>query len=90
MKVPASISPLPATSSASARWSGRMPYFSGLKNVACMPSPNSTAISSGRLAVRKPAAPTTIRPSSHNFVARIRRDFSVRSASWPATEENST
>ncbi len=81
MKVPASMSPLPATSSVSARWSGRMPYFSGLKNVAWMPRPNSTAMSSGRLAVRKPMAPAAIRPSSQNLVRRIRLAFSVRSAS---------
>ncbi len=44
-KVPASIRPLPPTSSSSPRWFGRMPYLTGPKNADCAPSRNSTAIS---------------------------------------------
>ncbi len=62
-KVPASTRPLPATSSSSARWLGRIAYFSGLKNVACTPRPNSTPNSSGMLPVRTPPRPAPSAPA---------------------------
>ena len=89
-KVPASTSPLPATSSVSARWLGRMAYFSGLKNVAWTPNPNSTANSSGMLPSQNPAAASAISPSSATFTQTIVRCFSKRSASCPAVAESST
>ena len=88
--VPASTSPLPATSSRAPRWLGRMPYLSGLKNVACTPSPNSTANSSGVLSSRNPAAASAISGISTSFTITMVRDFSNRSANCPAVAESST
>ena len=89
-KVPASTSPLPATSSRSARWSGRIAYFSGPKNVECTPMPNSTANSSGMLPSRNPQAATAIRPISASLTQTMTRRFSNRSAISPAVAESRT
>ena len=89
-KVPASISPLPDTSSASARWTGRIAYFSGPKNVACTPRPNNTANSRGVLASQKPRAAAAMSATSASLTQRIVRAFSNRSAICPAVAESST
>lgn len=88
-KVPASTRPLPATSSCSARWLGRMAYFSGPKNVACTPNPNSTANSRGVLPSRNPAAASAMSATSASLTTRMVRDFSNRSATCPAVADSS-
>ena len=88
--VPASTSPLPATNSSSFRWLGKIPYFSGEKNVACTPNPNSTANSTGIDPIQNPTAASAISPSSQIFTIRMLRDFSNRSANCPAVADSST
>ena len=85
--VPASISPFPATNASPVKKSGKIPYLSGEKNVACTPRPNSTAISTGKFPVKKPIQASSIKPSSQILTARISRDFSLASASCPAMAE---
>ena len=67
-----------------------MLYFSGEKNVAWMPRPNSTANSRFKLPSAKPAAASPISASSHSLTTRMVRDFSNLSAICPAVAENNT
>ena len=74
-KVEASISPFPATSSRSAKWSGSIPYLNGPNIVACTPSPNSTASSPGTLPVRNAQAARPISSTSAALVAQNQARF---------------
>ena len=87
-KVPASIRPLPPISSSSARRSGRMPYFSGPKNVDWVPIRNRTAIRKPASPMKNPAAANPMIGISQNLTRRISRAFSYLSASCPANAEN--
>ena len=62
--------------------------FSGLKNVACVPSPNSTAINSGRLAERNPTARHQHQTQLGHLGDPHQAGLVVWSANWPATAEN--
>ena len=87
--VPASISPLPLANSPARSCTGRIAYFTGPKNAECTPNPNSTPISSHGSSVSNPTEPSTISPISHSFTQRISPAITLRSASSPASEENS-
>ena len=87
--VPASTSALPRTSSRVASKSGSSPYLSGLKNAACVPSPNRTAIKAGTLPARNPQPASSINATSASLFSRSTRALSYRSANCPASDENS-
>ena len=88
MKVPASTSALPPTSSLWRRCCGISEYFSGPKMVASTPSRKISASSVGTWPKYSAAAAQNIRMTSASRVWRISRLFSYLSASWPASAEN--
>ena len=88
IKVPASTSALPSSSSSGARRSGRIAYLSGPKNAATIPITNSSASSTAALPARTPPAAASITGISISLIRRISRDLSDSSAIWPAVAEH--
>ena len=86
-KVAASTRALPAGSSLSARWSGRMPYLIGPNSAAMTPKPNSAANSTGRECSVNPATATNATPISASLRRRATFALSKRSAIWPPSAE---
>ena len=88
IKVPASTSALPSSSSSGASRSGRIAYLSGPKNAATIPIVNSSASSTVALPARTPPAAASITGISMSLIWRIIDALSDSSAIWPAVAEH--
>src|SRR6266436_992094 len=83
MKVAPSTSALPRGNSASARWSGRMPYLIGPNRAAMTPTKNRAANRSAWESYRKPAIAMAATAISMTLSLLATTDLSKRSANSP-------
>jgi hypothetical protein len=86
-KVAPSTSALPAGSSSRARWSGRMPYFTGPNSAPITPNRNSAPNRNGKEAAAKPAAARPATPISTRLRRRAIIALSYLSASCPPSPD---